>query len=91
MNILSISSIWIDDETISPEVGPSTKTFNVSSSTKLFLCNGYIEKVNRIMSSTDRQHVLPSGADYLLYLRQLRSIFYMSSTFSLARCFGPFT
>ncbi|KAL4206352.1 hypothetical protein AB4K20DRAFT_1871241 [Rhizopus microsporus] len=64
----SENCIRIDDETISPKVGPYTKNFNVSKNTKIFLCIGSIEHMNKILNAPDHMRLLSVGIDPLMHL-----------------------
>lgn len=87
MNILVISSIRIDDSKLAPEVGPSTKNFTPSKSTRLFLSTTSIKLTNKILKNPDSLIL----SDPLVHFRQLQSKFHQHSTCSLARCYSVFT
>jgi hypothetical protein len=89
-NLLVISSIRIDNSETSPEVGPSTKSFNPTRQVKLYLSKASIVSAQNMMHS-DPEQILSCDEDPITHIRQLRSRFDHPSTYCLARFYSVFT
>jgi hypothetical protein len=88
-NILTISSIRIDDSKIVPEIGSLTKQFTLSKGTRIFLSISLIQLFTNNLKSSNGK-VLHVGINNLVHIRQLRSKSYQI-TFSLSKLYNVFT
>lgn len=81
-NALVTSSLRLDKDNCEPEVGSSTYSFTPSYSTKVYISNRSVTAANRTINQ--RSQFIDFQDNYA-HLRQLRSKFSASSTYSTSR------
>lgn len=87
-NLLVTSSIRIDDDSFLPELGPTTANFKVTNGSRIYLSQDSIKKFNAIVESKQVKLVLKHE---MYNLKQIRSKFHRTSTYTFSRGFSLFT
>lgn len=87
-NFLVTSSIRIDNDSYLPELGPTTGNLDVTDKTKIYLSKNSIEKCNQIIKAKKYNLVMKHE---LFNLKQVRSKYHLSSTYTFSRGFSLFT
>lgn len=87
-NFLVTSSIRLDDDSILPELGPTTANFIVTDATRIYVSEDSIKKCNSIIEA--KMHKLVMKHE-VYNLKQIRSKLHSSSTYSFSRGFSRYT
>ncbi|KAI8058725.1 hypothetical protein BDF21DRAFT_390464 [Thamnidium elegans] len=87
-NFLVTSSIRLDDDSILPELGPTTAKFDVTNATRIYISKDSITKYNQIIESKMHKYVMKHE---VYNLKQVRSKFHRPSIYSYSRGFSLFT
>jgi hypothetical protein len=81
--VLVVSSIRIDTDQMTPELGPYTKNFVPSKNTPIFLSNSSIEKSNKVLR--ERTYRIQPDQEILSHFKQVQSKYHEESTYNICR------